>query len=545
MAYRTVLHHEHAEAPRDGGIVDDIIAQFADPLAFYRELVQNAIDAGSPSVDIELVHDTQVMLVRVRDSGCGMTREILEEQLLVLFRSTKERDESKIGKFGIGFASVLAPNPNIVVVRTACDGRRLALHLQRDLTFQIFDAGPATQTGTSVELELPCSEEEALGLVERSIEALLRWCRHATVPIELRAAVPGTESTRVRIDRPLGLENAIVEVRGTSADGALTALIGIARDAEPYAGFFNHGLTLYETREPLLGKLAFKIQDARLGHTLSRDNVRRDENFARAISFARSLAETELPAAIGRALRTAAGSPDPNQWSQLARSIIASRIGLSSDAWCFPLIDATPRGQVIDAAACGRQVWAASRSTALTRTLAQTGIPVLRVAPDDTWLVEHARELIDASLLDVTRRLTLVSPIALTPDDHVFADTLLAVLAACRRAPLRVILAELEGAHDNLLSIAGGSDAAAFPVTGEAYVLDEDVALSTPFARTRRRPLVINTSHPLVRRARGKPDLRIAAAHIARGVLLQNRMLALDRSAAILDFMVQVTRGPS
>src|SRR4051794_16186228 len=124
---------EVAEAPRDAGIVGDVIAQFADPNAFYRELVQNSIDAGTPSIDIRLDYDDAEhrMHIVVRDRGAGMTREIIENQLLVLFRSTKEHDHTKIGKFGIGFASVLAPSPDVVIVQSARDGRRLTLHLFR------------------------------------------------------------------------------------------------------------------------------------------------------------------------------------------------------------------------------------------------------------------------------------------------------------------------------------------------------------------------------------------------------------------------------
>src|SRR3954470_9197910 len=107
--YRTMDVEQVPEAPRDAGIVGDVIAQFADPYAFYRELVQNAIDAGTPDVAIRIDYEDADQRVRisVRDRGEGMTREIIEQQLLVLFRSTKEDDHNKIGKFGIGFASVL------------------------------------------------------------------------------------------------------------------------------------------------------------------------------------------------------------------------------------------------------------------------------------------------------------------------------------------------------------------------------------------------------------------------------------------------------
>jgi len=39
------------------GLVDELIRQFADPLAFYRELVQNSIDAGATSIGVSLGWD--------------------------------------------------------------------------------------------------------------------------------------------------------------------------------------------------------------------------------------------------------------------------------------------------------------------------------------------------------------------------------------------------------------------------------------------------------------------------------------------------------
>jgi molecular chaperone HtpG len=544
--YRTVSHDEHAEAPRDEGIVGDVIAQFADPMAFYRELVQNAIDADSPSVDVELVHDTRVMFVRVKDRGCGMTRDILENQLLVLFRSTKEDDSTKIGKFGIGFASVLAPNPNVVVVHTSRDGRRLVLHLRRDLTYQIFDGGPATQTGTTVELELAMTVEDAQKFAHKSHDALVRWCRHATVPIELRTEVPGLEPAyKARIDRPLGLDDAVVEVRAISEDRKLTAIVGIARNGEPYCGFFNHGLMLYETSERLVGKLAFKLQDARLGHTLSRDNVRRDENFARALAMVRTVAEEQLPAIIDQKLRAAADA-EPGVWEQLAAAIVASEFGLSPEHWHFPLVDATPKGKHIDAPAIGRKMWCAQKSTKLTASLARIGIPIVRISEYAKPLFDRLRDVLGTAPVDVATAFTLVTPIAQTPMDGVFVDTLLKIFEACHRGPPQVLLAKLEGAHDNLLAIAGGPEDAAFPGRDDTYVLDREVVVSTPFTRTRRRPVVLNANHALVRMARVGNDPRMAAAHIARGVLLQNRILDVDKSEAILKYTLsRITRGPA
>ncbi len=246
-----------ADIPRDRGIVGDIIAQFADPLAFYRELIQNSIDAGSPGVDVKLEYDASasVLRVAVRDRGEGMTRDILENQLLVLFRSTKEKDDSKIGKFGIGFTSVLSPNPEVVVVQTSRDGRRLTLHLQRDLTYQLFDSGPATQTGTSVELDLAMPSDQVAQFARDSIDALTRWCRHASVPINFVAQLPDLEKLEARIDRPLQLDDALVEVSRTTDEGKLTVIAGLLPGATAYTGFFNHGLMLHESTESPLGSV--------------------------------------------------------------------------------------------------------------------------------------------------------------------------------------------------------------------------------------------------------------------------------------------------
>src|SRR5690606_1879090 len=128
--------------------------------------------------------------------------------------------------------------------------------------------------GTTVQLELAMGADEAAAFARRSRDTLVRWCRHAAVPIRLEVAVAGARlAAAERIDRPLALEDALIEVRGEDDDGRLVAVVGVRpAGAAPYAGFFNHGLMLHETEEPLLGRLAVKIQDPRLGHTLSRDN---------------------------------------------------------------------------------------------------------------------------------------------------------------------------------------------------------------------------------------------------------------------------------
>jgi Histidine kinase-, DNA gyrase B-, and HSP90-like ATPase len=555
--YRTVEHEERAQAPRDPGIVGEVIAQFADRFAFLRELVQNAIDAGSESVEVRLEHDSaaETMKVAVRDQGEGMSRYLVENQLLVLFRSTKEKDDSKIGKFGIGFASVLAPGPRIVVVQTARDGQRLTLHLHPDLTYQLFDSGAAQRTGTTVELELKMGRTEAGDFARRSLSALERWCRHATVPIHFTAELSNEKlSLAERIDQPLALANALVQVRGAMDDGKLVAVVGILeKGRRPVAAFYNHGLMLYESSVPLLGRLSFKIQDPRLGHTLSRDDVRRDERFHQALAFARSLAEKTLPAKIAAELRSAAEVGPAATYRALVEGIEAAGIELRAEEWELPLVEPIdePRdGKIgerrsIAASELGKRAWGSAAVSPLTRLLSRAGVPVLALdaGPSREWLSSRLRRSAGCEVVAVESELTLVEAIAAEPHELVLCDELRRVLAAVHRAPSSIALVRLSGAEASALAISGGVKNAVHALerahreagddAAVRYTLDRATARRSPFALLRSPPLLLSAEHPLVAAAR-RGDPRMAASHLARAILLQYRQLSEERSSAIL-----------
>jgi molecular chaperone HtpG len=502
--YRSAPDAVPAGASRDPGLVGDVIGQFADRYAFLRELVQNSIDAGTSGVEVRLEYDGELMHISVRDRGEGMTRAIIEDQLLVLFRSTKESDHSKIGKFGIGFISVLAPDPEVVIVQTARDGRRITGHLYRDLTYELFDAGAASQAGTTVTVELRVPPEGVDEIVRASRYALDRWCRHAAVPIEL--TVPGGEPER--IDRPLGFDDALVTVR--AADGELTVVVAIT-GGPPYVGFFNHGLTLFETHEPLCGPVSVKIQDSRLGHTLSRDDVRRDEAFERAIAFVKTVAARELPEAAARAIHTAAHEGD----AERHRVLLAACASLPVATWYLPLLDPVQEQHAIDAASLGKRAWTAKRHSTLTEAL--HGTPIVHAI--DPQLVQR---ITGCQLVDVHGELTLVVP----QPSEVLAG-LAADLFAALGLAVPVSIAALEGACANVLALAGRDGQG-------AYVLGRDDAAKSPFSRLRRAPVVLSAGHALVRAARDG-DPRLGASHLVRAVLLGYHLLDEERSRKLLD----------
>jgi molecular chaperone HtpG len=516
-----------AEAPRDSGIVGDVIAQFADPKAFFRELVQNAIDAGSPTVDIKLEYDDagQRMRVSVRDRGEGMTREIIEKQLLVLFRSTKESDRTKIGKFGIGFVSVLAPNPEVVAVHTARDGKRLAMHLYRDLSYELFDAGPATQNGTTVELEIAVPRDEVDTFVRDSQLSLVRWCRHASVPIELRVRVPGNTAT-VRIDRPLGIESALVEVRRTTDDDQLAVVVAITPEPTPYLGFFNHGLMLYETNQPLLGKLAVKIQDARLGHTISRDDVRRDGNFDRALAFAKQVVHEDLLTAVANELHSAAEAHELERHRALATAITAAGLPLARQRLTFPIAQPVNGRRSVSAGTLDGTVWVSRRASELTEALAAEGTPVVLAA-----FSGEVAALLGSQVRDVDSELTSIAPVDHSDDDVAIVALLAEIFDAVHRPPDAIAFATLTGARAAHLAIAGKHREV-------VHVVDRDEAARDPFALLRKRVLVFSAEHPQVRAARGGDPI-IAASHLARAVLLQHGLLTEGRSRKIVEYALE------
>lgn len=527
-------------AVENDGLVDDLVKQFADPYAFLRELIQNAIDAGSPAVEVRIAFDDGAGATRVavRDDGEGMTREVVEDQLLVLFRSTKERDPSKIGKFGIGFSSVLAPGPRVVVITTARDGRRLIVHLRADLAYELFDGGPATRAGTTVELELPMRADEVEPFVRGSRAALERWCRHASVPIHLHA--PGGDAP-VRIDRPLDLEDAIVAVTATGDGGALHAVVGITAAGTPCAGFFNHGLMLHETAEDLAGRLAFKVQDARLGHTLSRDNVRRDGAFRRAVGFVRDLAERELPAAAARAIRAAAESGDRRAYRDLVDAIALARVDVSWRDWVFPLLAPVGDRRAIGAGELDRRrPWGGRARTRLTAALDGAGVPLVDLgAGASTWLADQVRAITGVELVDVERELTLVEPVALTPTDELLLRHLGELLDVAHRAPRGIVLAELAGESRELVVAGGRGDAtlALGRTESDPWVLDRKRAHRNPLGLLRRPTLVLRANHPVVvaTRRRAVDDPATAASLLARVLLVRIGALDPGGSAALLD----------
>ena len=501
------------EVVTEGGIVDDLVRQFADPLAFYRELVQNAIDADTEEVVVTLQHAPgESVVISVTDRGVGMDPETLQEKLLVLFRSGKENDDTKIGKFGVGFISVLAMDPEQVTVRSSRgDGKSHVLHLHRDHTYDLFETG-GQRSGTTVSLTLkPMEPATVADLVQRSREALERWCRFARTPIHFREVRRGEVVAEHRIDRALRFEDADFQV--THADGSTRVVVALPGADGGYAGFFNQGLLLHETMSSFGGRLAglrFIVQDGQLEHTLSRDDVRRDAAFDRALRVVEKVVAKQLvPAAVAR-LAELAETSESSHGRLLAR-LVAMSGQLPLDPRDLVLRRLEPVGgrHGVRIRDVGGRLVTAERTGPLTDALVAQGYAVLPAT------VEPVLSRLGAEARRAHAEFTRLAPVRTQPADEALFAALDRRLDAAHRRPSAVALVRVEGASARATYLAGD------PPT-EGGTLHEGVLDGDPFRLLRRRGLLLNADQHVVASARSlaESDPEVAGALLARDVLL-------------------------
>jgi hypothetical protein len=283
-----------------GKALDTLVSQFAQPLACLRELVQNAIDARTNRVDVSLRHSQadQCYILSVADTGEGMTREIIESQLTRLFASNKENDLTKVGKFGIGFVSVFALNPQAVVVDTGRDGESWRVLFGPDRTFQLISSEDKFE-GTSVTLYLPQNRHK-LNVLEKEVrDTLAFWCRHCRTEINLNGQ---------SISESFSVKSPFFHLYEETGTRLVLAAVPSARAD---FGYYNQGLTLLEGDEGPIPHLTFKLDSRYFEHTLTRDNLVENEDFHKAQKILRREALEVYPKKLFEKLREA---PQPELW---------------------------------------------------------------------------------------------------------------------------------------------------------------------------------------------------------------------------------------
>jgi hypothetical protein len=283
-----------------GEALETLVHQFADPWSCLRELIQNAIDAGSGEIEVRLEHEpggepgaAGMMMVEVVDTGGGMDRRIIDTRLTRLFSSCKDGDYTKIGRFGIGFVSVFALQPELVCVDTGRNGEFWRVLFKADRSFERIALDTPVE-GTTIRIYKTASAAEVEAARTRARKTLEYWCKHAKVELRLDDEL---------ISQPLGLAgHCVVDHR----EDETRVLLAYVPERAALRGYYHGGLTLHEEHDDRLPHVAFKIDSRYLEHTLTRDNVIRDDNYAKAMAMVAKLVQTKLCAELLAACEAAA-----------------------------------------------------------------------------------------------------------------------------------------------------------------------------------------------------------------------------------------------
>lgn len=498
-------------APREPEVADalaELVDQFADPLVFLRELVQNSLDAGSPEVDAYTefrpsAEDPErgVMVIGVDDYGEGMDRVTIDTKLTRLFSSSKDGDLTKIGKFGIGFVSVFALRPDAVCVDTSRGGEHWRILFRADRSF-LRIAREQPVDGTKVQVIKAVTRAEHAELASRAEATLRFWCKHVAGTVRWQ----GDD-----IAEPFELPGALCSVRH-EAEG-LRVVVGYLPGGVASHGFYNRGLTLLEARgEALLAGVAFKADSKHLEHTMARSDVMRDASFDRVMAVVQRLADEPLPAAlveaVGRALRS---SEDPSQLDA-AQRVLARLVrarGVPPEAPLVRTIDGAPLGAgALRTAAKAGTLWLAAERSPLVDAAIAAGHVVVARAGSAGGLEVLLRAVVEREVTLATH--TLVRP---EPLDPVRARELAPLLTGVQ-ALLATLEIEVAGVAAMRLQYPGSL------LAGRLFALLPAADALVPWTPERVRPLdrwrrkdvlVLDGEHeglaPLPALARREPEL--------------------------------------
>lgn len=263
-----------------------LVQQFSERSAFVRELVQNSLDAGSGRVELTVEQQGRRLRIAMTDDGEGMDRATIEGYLLTLFRSSKEQDLTKIGKFGIGFVSLFAVEPELVVVDTARDGVHHRVIFDSDYEYTLAEVDEPFE-GTRVTLFVRTWGDKARVLARELDDALHYWCRFARAEVWSEGLSDSWGWPLTEVEHPFSID---APVTVSVDEPGFRAVVGFSPKKCPPVGYYNRGLTLLEGDEDVLPGVIFRVEAAQLEHTLTRDNVRRDAGFEAVIRRVRDIA---------------------------------------------------------------------------------------------------------------------------------------------------------------------------------------------------------------------------------------------------------------
>ncbi|MDC0718260.1 sacsin N-terminal ATP-binding-like domain-containing protein [Nannocystis bainbridge] len=214
-----------------------------DPWVFVRELLQNARDAGATKVEFTAEARGGRWVLRCRDDGEGMTFAHARRYLFALYASSKESRRDQVGRFGVGFWSVLRFEPERIAIRSRA--RRpdpnspdpedrsgaWALELDGDLS-TARKTTPPSLPGTEIELERAAVDE---ALERRVFDAALQNARFLATRDDPERPLTVTVNGR-KVNKPFALPAPSASFRR----GRVRGVVGLGEAAR--VELFSRGL---------------------------------------------------------------------------------------------------------------------------------------------------------------------------------------------------------------------------------------------------------------------------------------------------------------
>lgn len=157
-----------------------------DPWVLLRELVQNSRDAGASRIEVRVSSQGGTERLTCEDDGAGMSRDDITGYLLRLYASGKAGSDSAearargpIGRFGVGFWSVLRFSPALVRVESSTGSEQVAFEVDC-IGLQLREVPSSLATrGTRVTLLRPRRDEPVEPAAERGLR---RWAAYVRAP---------------------------------------------------------------------------------------------------------------------------------------------------------------------------------------------------------------------------------------------------------------------------------------------------------------------------------------------------------------------------
>jgi hypothetical protein len=530
----------------------ELVHQFTDPLACLRELVQNSLDADSSRVDVRFSFEggfdraaPGLAVLEVEDNGGGMDERILDDYLLTLFSSTKEGDLTKIGKFGIGFVSIFALEPELVSLETGRRGESWRILFHPGGRFEKLSLERAVE-GTRIRLLKRLTRAEFEELARRGAGVVRYWCKFAESDVRVDGA---SVREPFELAAPLAVRH---QEEGTDLWLGFAPLEDeSSREPMPFVGFYNRGLTLLESDRlpgapPDLAGLSLRVKSRYLEHTLTRDDVRQDEHYDRLLQRVRELATELLRPRLAAHLEAQArwlsgleGAQDPGPPGPQAAYLYAGLAAMDGGrAFLDRPVVPVMRGQPVSPRALRRLaaphgcLLVASRPSPVVERLLEAGETVLR---DPGGLSAWLARLVERPLHPAEQVLATAVPVPAAPRVEALLAQVGGLLAARGVRLERVWLGDL--------AYPGSAVARRIALRQQtAFGLTRCDAPGRPGLFGGPRQLVLHRGHPLVaaslRLAGEQPGL--AALMLAEAVFLEEggeaaRVAELARDALALE----------